>query len=147
MESGESIGRTLGCLHRNAQKYFHREFSKLGLGSGTHLFLMLLHHHHDGVTQNEISNRLHFDKAHTARAIQRLIELGYITKEKDATDNRAYRIYLTDKARQIMPDIKRVLKSWSDILAAGLSETEQKQAMALLKKMSENAVEFMGEER
>lgn len=142
MESKESIGRLLGCLHRQAQKYLHREFSKLELGSGTHLFLMLLHHQ-DGITQNELTTRAHIDKAHTTRAIQRLVELGYISREKDEHDQRAYRIFLTDKAHKIMPEIKRVLKMWTAIISNGFSETEVKQTLSLLSKMSENAVKYM----
>ena len=141
MKNRESIGRMLGYLHRQAQRYFYREFSKLGLGSGTHVFLMLLHHH-DGVTQQELTEKLHFDKAHTTRAIQKLIELGYVKKEKNPNDLRAYRIHLTKKAQEIVPQVKKVLCSWSDILSKNFSQEEKRSAMELLQKMTENAVEF-----
>jgi len=142
MKNRESIGRMLGCLHRQAQRYFHREFSKLDLGSGTHVFLILLHHH-DGVTQQELTAKLHFDKAHTTRAIQKLMKLGYVKKEKDPDDLRAFRIHLTEKAQDIVPQVKKVLRSWSDILSKDFSPEEKRTAMELLQKMTSNAVDYM----
>ncbi|MCK4835210.1 MAG: MarR family transcriptional regulator, partial [Candidatus Aminicenantes bacterium] len=136
-----SIGRRLGYLHRQAQRYFHREFSRLGIGGGTHSFLMFLYHH-DGVTQQELSHCLHFDKAHTTRAIQKLIDLGYIIKEKNPEDQRAYRIYLTEKAHAVKPEIKKVLQRWTDLLASGFSAQERETAIGLLTRMTENVAEI-----
>lgn len=142
MNNQESIGRMLGCLHRNAKKYFHKEFSKLALASGSHAFLMMLYQH-DGVHQNDLSYTLHFDKAHTTRAIQKLVELGYIRKESDPGDHRAYRIYLTDRAKAIEPEIKRVLCSWSSIITNGFSKDEKHLTLELLSKMIANVEDFM----
>ncbi|MBN1364984.1 MAG: winged helix-turn-helix transcriptional regulator [Syntrophaceae bacterium] len=142
MEQKESIGRMLGYLYRNSQKYFHKEFSKLDLGGGTHFFLKFLYHH-DGVTQNELSTRLNFNKAHTARAIQKLIDIGYITKEKDEKDHRAFRIHLTHKAKKIESEIQKVLDSWSNIITNGFTQDEKKRMMELLKKMTDNIDDYM----
>jgi len=142
MEQKENIGRMLGYLHRNSQKYFHKEFSKLGLGGGTHYFLKFLYHH-DGVTQNELSTKLNFDKAHTTRVIQKLIDMDFIIKEKDAKDHRAFRIYLTQKAKKIESDIQKTLDTWSDIITDGFTPVEKKRTMELLKKMAANIDDYI----
>ncbi len=142
MKHDESIGRVLGCIHRQAGKYFHRKFGKLGLGRGAHLFLITLFHE-DALSQNELSRRLHMDKAHTTRMIRQLIEQGLIQKENDPEDNRAYKIHITEKARQMKPEIIKILKSWTEIITDGFSDDEKQAALKLTKQMSENALRFV----
>jgi DNA-binding MarR family transcriptional regulator len=139
MKDRESLGRMLGCLHRHARMYFHREFSAMGLGSGTHHFLIYLHHH-DGCTQQELSHGLHMDKANSTRAIKKLIALGFVSRIKDEHDQRAFRVFLTESGKRSLPRIKRVLENWTDILALDMNSEERDQAMRLLRRMSANAV-------
>jgi DNA-binding MarR family transcriptional regulator len=142
MQSKNEIGRMLGALHRNARNYFHHEFSRIGFGGGSHAFLMVLYKQ-DGVSQNELSTILNFDKAHATRAIQKLMQLGYITRERDEKDHRVYRIYLTEKARAKQEEIQKVLGNWTDIIAADLSAEEIEIFTTLLSKMTVNAREFL----
>jgi DNA-binding MarR family transcriptional regulator len=143
MATKEVLSRLLGSLHRSAKNYFHREFSNTELSGGAHVFLMLLLHE-DGLTQHELSARLNFDKAHTTRAIQRLIESGFISRQRDANDQRAYRIFLTEKAKQIEPEIRRILLKWSDVISTGFSEAELQLLVNLLGRLNENAQEILG---
>ena len=145
MNSRESIGHLISCIHRHAQRYFNLEFSKLGLGSGNYMLLLLLYHH-ENETQHELSNKMHCDKANTARAIQKLLELGYITKERDPEDHRAFRIHLTEKAQKIKPEIKKILRSWTDIISDGFSDEEKKIAIEILNHMTANAVKYINKQ-
>jgi len=139
----EVLSRLLGSLHRSTKKYFHREFSDSELSGGAHAFIMLLFHE-DGLTQHELSARLNFDKAHTTRAIQRLRESGFISRQRDANDQRAYRIYLTDKAKQTEPELKRILNQWSSVISTGFSDAELQILVDLLGRMNANAQAFLG---
>ena len=139
MNRSESLGYWLSCLHRHAKSYFERELSKFGLGSGTHLFLTALFHE-DGMNQQELSNNLHIDKATTTRAIKKLVDLGYVRREKDQIDNRAYKIFVTQKAKEIAPEIVEIRRLWTEILSYGFTEQEKETALNLLKRMSNNAV-------
>lgn len=141
MEKHESISSLIACLFRTAQIYFDKELVKFDLGNGTFVFLLPLFHK-DGINQNEISRILHFDKAHTTRAIQKLIELGYIQRILDEDDNRAYKIYLTDKAKSVKPEIIKILHGWSEIISTGFSYEDKQSALKLLHRMMENALDF-----
>lgn len=142
MTAKDQLGRLLGALHRSARNYFRREFLNTELGGGAHSFLLLLFHE-DGLTQHELTQRLNFDKAHTTRAIQRLKAAGYITRQRDPKDHRAYRIYLTQKARQLEPEIRRILGHWSEVISDGLSDAELEDLVNLLGRMNENARAFL----
>jgi DNA-binding MarR family transcriptional regulator len=135
----ESLGRLIACLYRQGRTYFERELAPLGLGSGALPVLIRLLHH-DGMNQQELSEQLHVDKATTTRVITKLIKRGYVRREKDPADNRAYRLFVTPKARDIEPEIRKVLHSWTAILAEGMMPEEKESALALLKRMRDNAL-------
>lgn len=143
MANKEVLCRLLGALHRSAKNYFHREFSNSDLSGGAHAFLMLLFHE-DGLTQQDLSTRLNFDKAHTTRSIQRLIASGFISRQRDANDQRAYRIYLTDKAKQMEHEFKKILSQWSSVISTGFSDVELQILVNLLDRMNTNAQTFLG---
>lgn len=138
-EHHESLGRLIGCLHRHARRYFEKELAPFGFGSGALPVLMRLLHH-DGTNQQELSEHLHVDKATTTRAIKKLVKMGYVRREKDQDDSRAYRLFITPKARDAAPKIRTVLHSWTAILAEGLTPVERETALDLLRRMRDNAV-------
>jgi DNA-binding MarR family transcriptional regulator len=113
---------------------------KFQLSSGTYPFLLILKSN-EGISQNQISKELNVDKALSARAIKRLISLGYIKKEENEDDIRSYKLYLTDKARSVIPDIIEELNKWIDIITEGLTEQEKSTVIDLLGKIMKNANE------
>jgi DNA-binding MarR family transcriptional regulator len=113
---------------------------KFQLSSGTYPFLLMLKSN-EGISQNQISKELNVDKALSARAIKRLISLGYIKKEENEEDIRSYKLYLTDKARSVIADIIEELNKWIDIITEGLTEQEKSTVIDLLGKIMKNANE------
>ncbi len=82
------------------------------------------------------------DKATTTRAIIKLIKIGYVRRERDPQDLRAYRLFVTPKAREIAPEIRRVLQAWAVILTEGLTDEEKEMASALLRHMRNNVLRY-----
>lgn len=138
MRNQPSISRFLSCLYRHTQMYFDRQLKQHELSYGALSFLMVLIHH-DGIRQEEISRRLSIDKATTARAIHKLIEVGYVRRETDSADHRAYHIYLTAKGLALAPELKRLSRAWSAKLTVGFTPEDREQVFRLLEKMSRNA--------
>jgi DNA-binding MarR family transcriptional regulator len=93
--------------------------------------------HHDGISQNQLSQELGHDKAMTTRTICRLVELGYLRREKDQDNHRANKIYLTDKARQVIPAVKSDLYGLAALITADLSEEEKNITMSSLTKINQ----------
>lgn len=137
-----SPGRVLSCIHRHTGMYLHKTFADWGLGSGSHHFILLLARR-DGLTQQEMTDMLRMDKANTARAIKKLVANGYVVKQQDSADHRAVHIFLTDKGRALIPELRRVLCEWSAVLTEGFSEAEKAETERLLTRMAENAVEYV----
>jgi DNA-binding MarR family transcriptional regulator len=137
----ETSGRLIACLYRHAQSYFEQHLAHLGLGSGTMQVLMILVKH-DDLSQQELSAKLQVDKATITRAVTKLCKEGYVVREKDAADRRAYKLFVTQKARDAAPEIKKIRQAWTTILLEGFISKEEALAMAFLKRMRDNALRY-----
>jgi len=142
MREQKSIGRLLAHLHRQGSIYLQRHLSTWGVGSGSHRLILMLFHG-EGVSQRELARELHLDKAAVARMIKKLSQAGYIRKEVDPEDRRASKIHLTEDGRELVPQIRKVLNGWSNVLTGGFSPREQEEVLGLLERMSINAAGFI----
>ncbi|RKD20876.1 transcriptional regulator, MarR family [Caminicella sporogenes DSM 14501] len=137
-----SIGKWISILHRYAKCYIDRELKTYNIGSGQFIFLVLLFKK-DGINQEDISKIINIDKGTTARALKKLEKEGYIKRQIDPDDKRAYKVYITEKALSIKSKIFNVLKKWTDILSSDFTEEEKELALKLLQKMSQNASNYI----
>lgn len=142
MENNESsIARYISILYRYGQSYFAKRLEFLNIGSGQYVFLMTLFRKGE-ISQEELSNYLKIDKGTTAKAIKKLEYEGYLLREIDIRDRRAYKISLTQKAFEAIPSIQAAAKDWEKILTSGVSETERLLVEQAFQKMAENAYKF-----
>ena len=133
----ESIGKWISTLYRYMQIYINKEFEQYKIGSGQFHVLLVLSRY-DGINQESIAKTLHLDKATIARAVNKLIKVGYIKRAKDQKDHRAYILHLTKSGAQVVPKIRKSLAKLSMILLSDFSEKEKDLAFELLKKMYNN---------
>lgn len=106
---------------------------------------LLILHENEGISQNKISKELNVDKAMSARTIKKLIELDYIKKVPDEEDSRAYRLYTTDKAEKVIPEIRREIDNWIKIISRD-SQNEFDAAVSFLSNAVINAKEYKARE-
>lgn len=137
----ESIGHRISVLHRYTRVYLDRELAKYDIGSSQIPFLMTLYHE-DGVHQEMLTEIHNVDKATTTRAITKLEKKGYIVRKTDEADRRAYRVYLTVRAKRMRPVFRKILTGWTKILLIDFSEDERKTLVKLLDKLAINASEY-----
>ena len=126
--NNEYLGKYISLIHRQANVFFTKEFSKFGFGSGQYMFLIHLYKN-DGISQEELSELVNIDKGTTAKAIRRLEELNLIKRLKDSTDKRINRIYLTTKAINIKDEFFYILTKWENMLTKNLSSEEFEYAL------------------
>lgn len=142
-----SIGRLISILHRQARVYFHRKLEPYGLGHGQMPVLMHLFHN-EGITQHEISDHFYLDKGSTSSLISSLEKNGFIQKKQDEEDKRVFKLYVTDKTKECMPEFRVIFQRWTNVLLAGFTEEEEEKAFELLNRMIDNTQNYMkGEEQ
>jgi DNA-binding MarR family transcriptional regulator len=130
--------KLINNLYRYTQAYNDETLKKFQLSSGTYPFLLILYEK-EGISQNEISRELNVDKAMSARAVKKLIDLEYIKKHKDSNDCRACRLFLTDKAKAIIPQLIKEINNWVSLISQGSSGKDYEHAINFLNKALENA--------
>lgn len=140
-EKKSHLIKLINKLYRYTQSYIDEALKRFNLSSGTYQFLLVLSKN-EGISQNEISKRLNVDKAMSARSVKRLMKLGYIRKGVDEEDCRACRLYLTDSAKAIIPEIIIEINKWINIITKDSSEDEQRDAVDFLSKALMNAKGF-----
>lgn len=137
-EENRALIKFVNTISRITQSYTDEAMVKLNLTSGTYPFLLVLYRK-EGINQNEISRELNVDKAMSARSIKKLIDLEYIEKKEDEKDSRAYKLYLTEKGRAIVPEIKKEIQQWIKIITKNFSNNEEALLEELLSKVLSNA--------
>jgi len=133
-----SIVRYISILYRYGQSYITKRLESLNIGSGQYGFLMTLYLK-GGINQEELSCYLKIDKGTTAKAIRKLEDEGYLVRDIDLKDKRAYKISLTPKALEVIPVIQAAAKDWENIITSGLSKEESLLVEEVLYKMAEKA--------
>lgn len=133
-----TIPRWISLLYRSGQVYIGSQLKEYGIGRGQYIFLNTLYKG-DGLSQDEIAEYLVIDKGTTAKALKKLEELGYVTRQAREDDKRYNQVFLTEKALGIKDEVRRVLVEWRHMLTQGLSEEEKETAISLLERMGSNA--------
>lgn len=131
------LAKYISLLYRYSQVYFSEHLKQYELGSGQYIFFMEAIRN-DGITQEQLSNNIEIDKATTARAVAKLIEVGYFTKVNNADDRRSYNLHATDKARDMRKDIEDVLDEWNEKLFQGFTKDERKFYYSLTQRIYKN---------
>jgi DNA-binding MarR family transcriptional regulator len=135
----ESIGKWISYIYRRGQIYVGEELQTYNIGSGQYPVLLVLSSK-DDLSQQEISNILNVDKATGGRAIRRLVDAGYVKRKQNPEDGRVYNVFLTEKGREIVPIIRKILSQWTGVLLSNFTREEEELVMQLLEKMYQNAL-------
>lgn len=133
----EPIGRYSSHLFRSIQIYVAKELEPYGIGSGQFPFMMRLLHC-DGIKQEELASSLSYDRATITRSMNRLEEMGYITRERDPGDKRAYMVHLTEKGRSMESVLMDISSRLNDVLMRGFTEDETALFISMLMRAVEN---------
>ncbi len=135
-------GRWISLLNRYMQGYISGHLKAHNIGYGQYVFLLTLYHN-NGISQDTLSELMNIDKGTTAKAVKKLEDEGYLYREVDPSDKRAYKLYYTEKAIELQPILFEIIDSCNNILTCDFTAEEKEMSLKLLQKMSQNAVTFL----
>ncbi|MCR4943244.1 MAG: MarR family transcriptional regulator [Clostridium sp.] len=128
----------LSKTYRYEDSYLNKQLKKYNLSSGSFSYLLALNKN-EGMSQIQISKDIGNDRAMSARTINKLIADGFVYKIQDEKDCRAYKLYLTDKGREIIPSIEKEIQEIINFLTEDLSEDEKRTTRDCLKNIFEKS--------
>jgi DNA-binding MarR family transcriptional regulator len=137
----EDLSRNFGFLLNDVARLmrtvYDRRVKSLGLTRSqwwvlNHLF------RGDGVTQTELAETLEIEKPTLGRLLDRLEAKGWVRRADDATDRRAWRVYLTDEVGPAMRELRVVAAELRRDALAGLSAAERERFVDTLLAIKAN---------
>ncbi len=93
---------------------------------------------HEGMTQNQIAEKLNLRPATVAIMLRRMEKAGLIHRKQDENDRRIQRVYLTEKGRSHCEFLKEQMQRIESIATQGFSEEEKLQLANLLDRIIAN---------
>jgi DNA-binding MarR family transcriptional regulator len=86
-------------------------------------------------TPSNLARELGITKPSVSALVSRLLETGFIRKERSDADGRSFHLHLTAKGIEMMHAHQRVHEALALHLLAGLDKRQQEQLVALLTKV------------
>lgn len=140
------MGKEINELARDIRKFLACHLDKYSLGDGQFGILYELLHS-EGMSQDELRRRRNVDKATIAKAVKKLIDHGYLYKERDEEDKRAFCLYSTPKGRELRPEIERIISLEQELLLKGSTPEEMDIFRRVMKRMTKNIEDYFEEGR
>ncbi len=100
---------------------------------------------HDGLTLNELCNKLNDDKGNLSRLIKELIDLGFLAKKRDTDDKRKIYIHITHEGEEMINKVKDECSKNIDELLSIYTDTERDIFINLMKKLDTHIVYLIRE--
>ena len=98
-------------------------------------------------TITEVANQLKITKASVTAGVNKLVDLGYVTKTQSSADKRVVHVRLTADGERLIAAKLQALHEYGAFIRAALSEAEARQFEATLAKLVKvfQDAEHMGE--
>ena len=100
--------------------------------------ISVLFRNNGSLTMGEIARIVGKDKSTITKLIEKLIEKGYVIKEKSVEDKRVTYIKLTNKSWEIQDDFNRISSELNNKAYNGFTEKEAETLVVLLDRMLRN---------
>lgn len=139
----EPVGRIMSKLSKMLQSNLQKDLSHLDIDRS--FYPLILIEECEGLTQQELAQKLMCDKVQVVRIVDYLAEHDYVQRIINKTDRRKYELKITDKARLVIPEIKTAIKKSSDSGIAGLTESQINEFYLILKTIEKNLVNSISE--
>lgn len=92
----------------------------------------------DGLRQSELAEKLRVKPATITVMLNRMVKNGHVERRTDPDDQRVSRVFLTDKGRAAVTEVREALRASEAHALEGITEEEKAQVRRLLLHMYEN---------
>ena len=133
--------KMLNNISRSQAIYRHSRISVDDLQSSHYAFVLAICRE-PGRSQEELARELCVNKSTAARNVNYLEEKGYVSRLPLPQDKRQFSVFPTEKARQVLPEIKAASAEWMTRLSEGIAQEELDIFVSVLQRMQEKAREM-----
>jgi DNA-binding MarR family transcriptional regulator len=124
----------LGRAHHNLMR---RQMHTLGLCRGQPPVLFALNVK-DGRSNSDLAEFLDITPATLTNKVKRMEKTGLVVRRRDEDDERVSRIYMTEKGRNLMTELKHALAEIEVAMLEGFNDSEVDRLKADIHKILDN---------
>ena len=135
--SSEKMWKWIAALYKRHQLQMAKKLEPFGIGMGQYHIILIVCES-PGIIQDKLTEGVGVNKSTVARAFVQLEENGFLRREVNPADKRAYRLYATEKAFEIRDQILRYNREDTDMAMEGFTEEERAVAFSLIDRMAQN---------
>jgi len=133
----ENIGFLMSDVSRLMRRRFDERARKSG-ATGPQWRTLKILERHEGLNQGQLAELLEVEPITCCRMIDRLEEAGLVERRRDPADRRAWRIYLTEKARPVLAELHEIASAMIETALRGLGAAERDALIASLNVIRSN---------
>lgn len=137
IERKSKLGKNISFLYRKSQVYINEQLKEYNIVSSEYMYIMATPLE-EKVSLTYLSNELAVDPALTTKVVNKLVEKGFMLKERDEQDKRAFKVSLTESGRDIKPKLHEVVNEWTKIMTKNISDEHIFLLSQILGEMREN---------
>lgn len=135
--------KNMGIIARCSEMFRDDYFQNAGL-NGRQCVCLLHICREPGITQDMLSKTLFIDKSNVTRQMAMLEDSGFITRAPDEKDRRQIRVFPTEKAQAMLPEIREGFRVWREYLGEALTEEELEILCRACDKLAKKAAAACG---
>jgi DNA-binding MarR family transcriptional regulator len=136
-----SLTRYINIVSRCAAIWRADKLEGTELGDQHHSYILVVCRH-PGISQDTIARRLFLNKSNVTRSLAYLEEHGFVTRERDREDRRQTLVYPTEKAFEVLPRVREIIKGWNSYITEDFTEEELEMYFAMTRRIAERAAEY-----
>lgn len=97
---------------------------------------------HDGLSQRELAAKMRVKAATVTVMLNRMVKNGHVERRPDPNDQRIQRVYLTDKGRAAVDEVREALHASEAYALKGVTPEERMLLRRLLLHMFDNVKQY-----
>ena len=95
-----------------------------------------------GISQDAIARKLFINKSNVTRSLSYLETHGFVTREQSTEDRRITLVYPTEKAQEILPQVRSIIRGWNAYITEGFTEEELEMYMDMTERLAARAADY-----
>lgn len=120
----EALGFLIGDVARLMRRRFDTRAKQIGVTRPQWRTLSVLSRN-EGINQGGLAELMEIEPITICRMIDRLEDAGLVERRRDPADRRAWQIYMTDKSRPLVTQLRDIGEQMFDEAMEGLNQSQR----------------------
>jgi DNA-binding MarR family transcriptional regulator len=133
----DSLGFLITDVARMLRREFDARVRAIGVTRPQWRVLSFLNRS-EGINQGGLAELLEVEPISVGRMVDRLQEAGLVERRADPADRRAWRLFLTDRSRALIEELRPIAEATLDDTMAGFAPEERQTLIDYLERVRAN---------